>query len=154
MTILLLFYVCCIRRHTKGSSSTEFHTQIAPGETYPPRTADKPMSAGKTTTAAQRKPTQNPQDTGKEGGPGTGALQFPSVPRADPEPQSYKHNCCQERTGLPGVSTNLWAQVRPALLFRFLAQKEPSWSHQYTGTKDQLGTSVCTSELTLYHSYP
>ena len=32
---------------------------------------------------------------------------FPSVPRADPVPQSYIHKYHQERAGLPGVLTHL-----------------------------------------------
>jgi hypothetical protein len=35
-----------------------------------------------------------------------------------------------ERTGLPGVLTYLRTQVRPAILRKFLAQKEPKQSHR------------------------
>jgi hypothetical protein len=35
------------------SSATELHTQIAPEESWPPRSADKPVSAGKITTSFQ-----------------------------------------------------------------------------------------------------
>jgi hypothetical protein len=38
------------------------------------------------------------------------------------------------------VQTHLWAQVRPQLLLKFLAQEGPTQNHQDTGTKKQLGT--------------
>ena len=62
------------------------------------------------------------------------------MPRAEPEPQSCIHKYCQERAGLPGMPIYLRGQVRPPLLFKFLAQEGPSQSHQDTGTKDQPGT--------------
>jgi hypothetical protein len=48
------------------------------------RSADKTVSTGGTTIAAQRTPAQNPQDTGRKGWPGTRAFWFPSVPGAAP----------------------------------------------------------------------
>jgi hypothetical protein len=44
---------------------------------------------------------------------------------------------CQERAGLQGVPTHLWAQVRPPLLFKFLVQEGLFQSHQ---DKEQPGT--------------
>jgi hypothetical protein len=38
------------------------------------------------------------------------------------------------------VLTHLWAQVRPPLLLKFLAQEVPAQSHQDTGMKEQPGT--------------
>ena len=59
---------------------------------------------------------------------------------ADPVPQLSIPKSHQERAGLPGVLTHLWAQVRPPLLLKFLAQEGPTQSHQDTGTKEQPGT--------------
>ena len=86
--------------------------------------------------------TQNPQNTGteEEEQSGTGAFQFPSALGADLVPQSYLHKYHQERAGLPGTLTHLRTQVRPPLLFKFLAQEGPTQSHQDTGTKEQQGT--------------
>jgi hypothetical protein len=44
---------------------------------------------------------------------------------------------CPERAGLPRVMTHLRAQVRPPLLLKFLAQEEPTQSHQDKRTKEQ-----------------
>jgi hypothetical protein len=75
-------------------------------------------------------------------------LWFPSEPGADPVLQCLEQILChsspysntdQEEAGLPGVLTYMWAQVRPSLLLKFLAQEGPTESHQDTGTKEQLG---------------
>jgi hypothetical protein len=102
------------------------------------------VSAGRTTTAAQR----NPQDTGTEGLTGTGVFQSLSSPRDDPLPQNYIHKYCQERGDLPGVPACLQAQVRPPLLFKFLAQEGPSQSNQDTETK--ITWRQDPSDLSLY----
>jgi hypothetical protein len=44
--------------------------------------------------------------------------------------QSYAHKYSQERAGLPRVTTNLGVQVKPPLIFKFLAKVGPSQSHQ------------------------
>jgi hypothetical protein len=46
----------------------------------------------------------------------------------------------REKAGLPEVLTHLWAQLRPPLLLKFLAQEGSTQSHQDAGTKEQLGT--------------
>jgi hypothetical protein len=47
--------ICLIsKRYSHGSCATVLHTQILPGETWPPRSVDSPVSIGKTTTSAQR----------------------------------------------------------------------------------------------------
>jgi hypothetical protein len=122
------------------SSATGPHTQIVPGGSEPPRSANRPVSAGRTNHCCSEEHTQNPQDTRTKGLPGSGVSRSPSAPRTDPVPQSYVHKYHQEGAGLPGVPTYLQAQVRPPLLFKLLAQEGPSQSHQGIGTKDHLGT--------------
>ena len=108
-------------------------------------------------------PSQNPQDTGTEEHPGTGAFQFPFAPRADPVPVScsdpvpqwYITKYHQERAGLPGVLTHLWVQVRSPILLKFQAQVRPSGHRNQRTAGDRiLLVSVCIPELTLCHSSP
>jgi hypothetical protein len=119
-------------------SATVLLTQIAPGGSKPPRSADKPVRTGRTITAAQRNPpltlrTQEPRGCLEQ------VFQSPTVPRTDPVPQRI-HKYHQERADLPGLLPHLGAQVRPPFLFIFLAQEGTLQNHQNTGTKDQLGT--------------
>lgn len=101
---------------------------------------DRPVNADRLTTAAQRNLHRTFKDLGTKELPGTGAFPSPSVPKADPVPQTYIQKCCQETAGLPGMPTHLPAQVRLPLPFKLLAQKGPSQSHWDTGTQDQLST--------------
>ena len=55
-----------------------FDTQIVPGGSKPPMSTDRPVSAGRKTTAAQRNPPQNSQDTGTEGQPGSVVFHSPA----------------------------------------------------------------------------
>jgi hypothetical protein len=114
------------------------HTQIVLGGSKLLRAVDRPVSAGRTTTAAQRDWPRNPKDTGTEGLPRTGVLQSPSEPKADSVPQSYIPKYCKERAVLPRGPIHLPAQVRLPLLFKSLAQERPFQSYQDTGTQDQL----------------
>jgi hypothetical protein len=114
-------------------SATGLHTQVAPGEREPPRSADRQNHH-----CFSEEPAQNPQDTGTEELPTNEVFQFPSAPRADSVPQSYIHKYCQERAGKPGVPTQLRAQVRLPLLFKFPVQERPTQNHQDTGNKEQL----------------
>jgi hypothetical protein len=123
----------------------------------PPRYEERLVSAGRITNhCCSKEPAWNPQDTGTEGLPGTGDFWSPSASRADPVPHSYIHKYHQERATLPGVTTHLQEHVRPPLLFKFLAQEGHPQSHQGTGSAGDrtLLVSVCTRELTLYHSFP
>ena len=85
--------------------------------------------------------------------PGTGVFQSLSMPRADPVPQSYIHKYCQETAGLPGVPTHLhyfssnsWPKRD---LHRAIRTQEPK-----SAGDRRLLVSVCTPQLTLYHSSP
>ena len=120
---------CCSRSFVTG-----FHTQIAPGGSKPPRSVDRPVNAGRNTTAAQRNLHGTLRNLGVSR-TGTGAFLFPSLPVENPLPQGSR-----EGGSLPGMPTYLRTQVRPPLLFKFLTQEGLSQSHQDTGTKDQLGT--------------
>jgi hypothetical protein len=79
------------------------------------------VSSGKTITVVQR----NPPGTLRTQDLWTRAFQLTSAPGADPVPRSYIHKYLQESADLPRVDTHLRAQVRPPLLFKFLAQGDP-----------------------------
>ena len=53
-----------------------------------------------------------------------------TAPRDDPVPQHSISKPHQEKAGLPGVLTSLWAHVRPPLLLL-----GPAWSPQDTGSE-------------------
>jgi hypothetical protein len=81
------------------SCARVLHTQILPGESWSPRSADMPVSTGKTTTSAQRDMsgalrTQEPRFA-------IGFFLFPSVPRADPVPQLSIPKSLPERNWSP-----------------------------------------------------
>ena len=67
---------------------TVLHTQIPLGKSWSPRSANTPVSTGKTTTSTQipgpRGSFQNHQDTETKEQPGTGSFWFPSALRSWP----------------------------------------------------------------------
>ena len=126
--------------------------ETLPGEIWSPKSTDKPMIAGRTTTAAQR----SPQDTGTKRLPGMGVFQSQPVPRADPVPQRSIPKYCQERAGLPGVPLSIGKTTTSAQIPGPRGTHPEPSGHRNQGTaRDRiLLVSICTLELTLCHSSP
>jgi hypothetical protein len=80
-------------------------TQIVLRDSWPPRSADKPVSTGKTTTAAQRDPPGTLRTQELEEQPGKEPSGFSLHPRTDLVPQLSIPKFFPERTGLLGVLT-------------------------------------------------
>jgi hypothetical protein len=94
-------------RSWSSSSATALHTQITPGGRERPRSKDRPVNTGRTTTDAQRNLPRNLRTQEPRDALGQESASFPSAPRADPVLQRYIHKYHQERDGLPGICTNL-----------------------------------------------
>jgi hypothetical protein len=62
----------------------------------PPRSVDRPVSTGRTTTAAQRNLSRTLRTQEKRNCLGQEGSIFPSEPQADPVPQSYIYKYYQE----------------------------------------------------------
>ena len=130
---------------------SELHTQIPPGDSWFPRSADKPVRSGKTTTAAQR----NPLRTFR-------TQELRSLPGFC---HAWSWSCATElHTQIPsGESWSPRSTDKPVSTgktttsFQIPGQK---WTHpEPTGHRNQgsagdwiLLASVCNTELILYHT--
>lgn len=109
-------------------------------ESWSPRSADKPVSTGMTTTSPQRDPprdlrTQELRSSLGQDPSGFCLSQEPIMWHSGHIIPKYFH----ERAGLPGLMTHLWAKERPPFLLKFLAQEEPAQSHQDTKPRNSQG---------------
>jgi hypothetical protein len=102
--------------------------------------ADKSVSAGKTITAAQRKPHSSLCKQERRRCLGQWPSSFHLLLDLILCHRATYKNTTRKNTVLPGAQRSLWAQVRPAHFFKFLEQAGHSQSHQDTRTKDQIGT--------------
>ena len=82
-------------------------TQIPQGGRGSLRSADKPMSTGKTTTFAQRDQLRTQEWRSSMGQDPSSFCQFLSMMGADPVLQCSTPKYHQERAGIPGVLTHL-----------------------------------------------
>ena len=128
------------------------------GGSKPPRRADRAVSAGRTTTGAQRNPSRNLGTQEQKSCLGEASSYFCLCPEQS-GPQSYIHKYNQERASLPGVPTYLQAQVIPQTSLQIPGPRgilpEPSGHRNQESAGDRIFlVSVCTQELTLYHISP
>ena len=138
-------------------SATGLHTQVAPWDSSPPRSADRTVSAGRTTTDAQRNPletlrTQEPRGClGGEPSSFCLCLELILCHRAtylnnasrELDSQECIHTC--EHRYDHHFSSKSWPKRDPP---RAIRTQEPriSWGQDPSG--------FCTSDLTLYHISP
>jgi hypothetical protein len=121
------------------SFATGLHSQIALGESEPPRSADSPVRTSRTTSAAQR----NLSGTLRTQELRTCLGQESSSFYLFPELILYHRTTYTNTTRRELVSQeclHTCEHRRPPLLFKFLAQEGPSKNHQDTWTIDYLGT--------------
>ena len=132
---------------TKGLRSfrsTKLHIQILPGESWSPRSANKPVSTGKTTTAAQKNLSVTLRTQEQRGGLGEEPSGFPFTPRANHLPQGSIHKYSWERASLLRVQTSLRVQVRPPLLLRGTCPEPSGHRNQGDACDRSLPFSICT----------
>jgi hypothetical protein len=139
-------------------SDTGLHTQRAPGGSKPPRSAGRPVNTGRTTTAAQRNPHWNTQDKGTEGQLGTRAFQFLVCAQSQSCATKLHTQILPGESWSPRSAYTLLRTGNTITSLQIPGQREIE-PHKAIRTQElSYGAdplvSLCTPELTLYHSSP